>query len=79
MAEVTGIELRDWFAGQALKGILSSSPEGIPLSPLVTEQQLREIAKRSYELADAMMREHERSVRPVKLKRPAGAARSSSS
>jgi hypothetical protein len=79
MVDVIGIELRDWFAGQALKGILSSSPEGIPLSPLVTEQQLREIAKRAYELADAMMREHEKTARPVKLKRPAGASRSSSS
>lgn len=40
-----GMTLRDWFAGQALAGMLDRA-YGIPVFT---------IAKRSYELADAML------------------------
>ena len=40
-----GMSLRDWFAGQALAGMLDRA-YGIPVNV---------IAKRSYEMADAML------------------------
>jgi hypothetical protein len=40
-----GMTLRDWFAGQALAGMLDRA-YGIPVNV---------IAKRSYEMADAML------------------------
>ena len=48
------MELRDWFAGQALSG-LSSHPGG-----LLTAPSPEEISKRAYEIADAMLAEKEK-------------------
>ena len=44
-----GMDLRDWFAGQALKGLLASDVS----SPLET------FVKQSYRVADAMMKQRE--------------------
>ena len=52
-----GMTLRDWFAGQALSGILASPllvddiPEDAPLGPVVT--------KAAYEYADGMIKARE--------------------
>lgn len=47
-----GMTLRDWFAGQAMVGILSvAGPYG--LAPY-------EISERSYRLADAMIKERKK-------------------
>jgi hypothetical protein len=50
-----GMDLRDWFAGQALASMLSN-PQNIDKTtpPLA--------AKLSYDFADAMMAERERNV-----------------
>ncbi|WP_226576446.1 Arc family DNA-binding protein [Acuticoccus sediminis] len=52
---VDGFELRDWFAGQALNGIVAGywgNPEMSGLGP-------REFAEDAYAVADAMMRARE--------------------
>ena len=41
-------DLRDWYAGMAMQGILTSFKGDFPLEPEL-------LADRSYELADAMM------------------------
>jgi len=41
-------DLRDWYAGLAMQGILNSFNGDFPLEPEL-------MAERSYELADAMM------------------------
>jgi len=41
-------DLRDWYAGMAMQGILTSFKGDFPLEPEL-------LAERSYELADAMM------------------------
>ncbi len=46
-----GMELRDWFAGQALQGLLSHDENSYSTSQWV----FSDFAKYSYELADAMM------------------------
>lgn len=51
----TGMSLRDWFAGQALNGIVAGywgTPETGGLGP-------REFAEEAYDVADAMMRARE--------------------
>jgi hypothetical protein len=60
MAEAQGLDLRDWFAGQALKGLLagvnvpkksgSESPEAYALR----------VAAEAYLFAEAMLRERTR-------------------
>lgn len=47
---VGGLSLRDYFAAKALQGITAN--EGV-----LGDQSLREIAERSYQFADAMMKE----------------------
>jgi hypothetical protein len=44
----SGMTLRDWFAGQALAGVLASWPEGEKVRPQV-------VAPWAYEFADAML------------------------
>jgi hypothetical protein len=52
---VPGISLRDWLAGQIASGMAAySGTDGIGYSP-------NDIAGRSYQIADAMLIERERS------------------
>lgn len=48
-----GLTIRDWFAGQALKGFLESG-KGVGWG------NATDLAKRSYEFADAMLKEREK-------------------
>jgi hypothetical protein len=48
--EHSGMWLRDWFAGQALAGILASEPEDVAYATNVA-------AERAYRFADAMLAE----------------------
>lgn len=48
-----GMTLRDWFAGNAMQGILSA--ENKPYSP----NERRDIAGLSYRIADAMLKARE--------------------
>jgi len=50
-----GMTLRDYFAGQALAGMISLDH---PATPNITAQ---EFAKSSYQMADAMLREKMRT------------------
>lgn len=50
-----GMSLRDWFAGQALTGIMGDSG----MRPSNTEE-FEHLAKRLYSLADAMLAEREK-------------------
>ena len=50
----TGMSLRDWFAGQALAGMLAES--GAPVS-WQAEVRLRTAAAIAYQMADAMLAE----------------------
>lgn len=48
-----GMTLRDWFAGQALAGMMGN--ESTPFSADVAEVEPRQIAEACYDLADAML------------------------
>ncbi len=50
--EHPGMSLRDWFAGQALCGVLSN--------PRIDFNKEKDIAKGAFEHADAMLKERER-------------------
>jgi hypothetical protein len=52
----SGMTLRDWFAGKALQGILSSGPEGMNAFDL----PLADWACAAFRMADAMIAERER-------------------
>ncbi len=60
MAEPKDMDLRDWFAGQALMGLLASIKVGPPINPDMSAQQLEPYTKRAYDFADGMLRERER-------------------
>lgn len=47
-----GMTLRDWFAGQALAGILAADPSSM--------MGYDDVARSAWALADAMMKERER-------------------
>lgn len=52
-----GLSLRDWFAGNALQGILASETQGdglVPSAPL-SEMLERRAALAAYKFADAML------------------------
>jgi hypothetical protein len=53
-----GMTLRDWFAGQALAGLMSNA--NIPFAPDYAECEPAQIADASYCIADAMLAERER-------------------
>lgn len=59
MADIKDIELCDWFAGQALCGLLSSShyPQG---SGEPMDQYAARVTSNAYRMADAMMKEGRR-------------------
>ena len=48
-----GMSLRDWFAGQALAGLMANA--NIPFAPDYAECEPSQIADASYEIADAML------------------------
>jgi len=48
-----GMSLRDWFAGQAMQGLIASKPEW--LTKLQYLDGVHEIVARAYEAADAMI------------------------
>lgn len=50
----TRMELRDWFAGQVLNGITSKWA-------ITDSDTLNKVARYSYEIADAMIKEREKS------------------
>ena len=51
----SGMTLRDWFAGQALAGMMAN--ESTPFSADVAEVDPHDIAEAAYHLADAMLAE----------------------
>jgi hypothetical protein len=60
MVDIKDMELRDWFAGRALEGILSSSqypPQG---SGEPMDQFAARVAERAYRIAEAMMKQGQR-------------------
>jgi|LakMenEpi03Aug12_release.lakeMendotaPanAssembly.Ray.scaffolds.fasta_scaffold5263503_1 hypothetical protein len=53
----TGMTLRDWFAGQAMQGLIAS-----PRGPASGEDATDEwVAKTAYVVADAMLSQREKS------------------
>lgn len=59
MADIKDIELYDWFAGQALCGLLSSSPY-IQGSGEPADQHAARVTDSAYRMADAMLKEGRR-------------------
>jgi hypothetical protein len=51
--QFSGMTLRDYFAGQALTGILANN--GTPWAPDIADVSDNDIAKASYDLADEML------------------------
>ena len=49
---INGISLRDWFAGQALSGMLAGLPDDFDTTP-------NQFAKAAYLLADTMLKERD--------------------
>ncbi len=47
-----GMSLRDWFAGQALAGVLSDSENGVPL--------YSKLAEWAYTIADGMLEQRKK-------------------
>ena len=60
MLDPKTLDLRDWFAGQALIGLLASVKVGPPINPDMTLKQLEPYTRRAYDFADAMLKERER-------------------
>ena len=52
------LELRDWFAGQALAAILSSAPHTIGGDQSIAKER----AEQAYRFADAMMEARKREI-----------------
>ena len=70
MPDVKDIDLRDWFAGAALIGMLSRPPQ--PYSPEITttEDPAYSLAIRAYQHADAMLRARARDQEPPQADAP---------
>ncbi len=60
MPDMREIELRDWFAGQALAGILASSHYPPQSSGEPFDQFAARVTDSAYRLAEAMMRQGRR-------------------
>ena len=60
MTEMNDLELRDWFAGQALAGMLSNPHYPSQVSGEPFDQFAATVAENSYRLAEAMMRQAKR-------------------
>lgn len=60
MPDVVDMELRDWFAGQALVGILSNSQYPAQSSGEPFNQYAARVTDTAYRIAEAMMKEGRR-------------------
>ncbi len=60
MPTVDAMTLRDYFAGQALVGLLASIKVGSPINPDMTDKQLEPYVKRAYDFADALLKEKQK-------------------
>ena len=60
MADMKDIELFDWFAGQALEGILANSDYPPQSSGEPMDQYLARVTDSAYRIADAMLKEGRR-------------------
>lgn len=57
--EASGMSLRDWFAGMAMQGwIACQHPEFVDWT---VPEDVREVAQRAYQAADAMLAERSRT------------------
>jgi hypothetical protein len=55
MAEQQGLDLRDWFAGQALEGLLAGPNAPKKSGAESAEQYANRVAEEAYLFADAML------------------------
>ena len=62
--ETNGMSLRDWFAGQAVSGMLASEVDDSTYNPDAA-------AERAYEIADALLEEREKAIIPPVAEEPA--------
>ena len=63
MIDVKDVELGDWFAGQALLGILSNSHYPTQSSGEPFDQYAARVTDSAYRIADAMMKQGRRLKR----------------
>jgi hypothetical protein len=54
----TGMSLRDWFAGQALAGMIAN----VNTSPVSTKSGCGYLAKNAFQFADAMIAEQKKDM-----------------
>jgi hypothetical protein len=60
------IELLDWFAGQALAGLLASMQQGPRINYPLGEGEGVRYSQRAYDLAECMVRERARRAQAAK-------------
>lgn len=60
MTDMKDVDLHDWFAGQALGGILSNSHYPPQSSGEATDQYVARVIDTAYRIADAMTKEARR-------------------
>ena len=65
MTDVKNIELGDWFAGQALLGILSNSQYPTQSSGEPFDQYAARVTDTAYKIAEAMMKHGRRLKREM--------------
>lgn len=58
-----GMTLRDWFAGQALAGLLAQGSVPLPFTETYQRHGLGDSAALAYEIADAMLHAREGGAR----------------
>jgi hypothetical protein len=63
MADMKDMDLHDWFAGQALGGILSNSHYPPHSSGEAMDQYVARVIDTAYRIADAMIKEGRRLKR----------------
>lgn len=56
-----GMELRDWFAGMAMQAVMTTHACHLPNSEV---NSWLDVARGSYRLADAMLTEREKGIKP---------------
>lgn len=63
MTNLSGLALRDWFAGQALGGLLSSGRYLSPSTEEPFDQLVARVTDTAYRIAESMVRQSERLSR----------------